>query len=64
MVFRAYDDGIAYRLVSHDKKPFRIMREQVEYRFAGDPVATVPMSTAARTATTTRSSTIRLRTNT
>lgn len=42
VVFRAYDDGIAYRLVSHDKKPFRIMREQVEYRFAGDPVATVP----------------------
>lgn len=42
VVFRAYDDGIAYRLVSHDKKSFRIMREQVEYRFAGDPVATVP----------------------
>lgn len=42
VVFRAYDDGIAYRLVSHDKKPFCIMREQVEYRFAGDPVATVP----------------------
>lgn len=42
VVFRAYDDGIAYRLVSHDKKPFRIMREQVEYRFSGDPVATVP----------------------
>lgn len=40
--FRAYDDGAAYRFISHASKPFRIAGEQVEYRFPQDFEATVP----------------------
>ena len=40
--FRAYNDGIAYRFVSQLKKPFNILREEVDYRFASDRTAFVP----------------------
>ncbi len=40
--FRAYDDGVAYRFVSHDPKPFCVADEEVEYRFAADFPVTVP----------------------
>ncbi len=39
---RAYDDGVAYRFVSHDKKSFRILDEMADYRFPADFLATVP----------------------
>ena len=42
VVFRAYNDGIAYRFVNHAKDPFCIVREEVDYRFPADAVATVP----------------------
>ena len=29
--FRAYDDGVAYRFVSKDKKPFNVVSETAEY---------------------------------
>ena len=38
--FRAYNDGIAYRLISNVKKPFNIVKETVEYNFAGDYTVT------------------------
>ncbi len=39
---RAYDDGVAYRFVSHDKKAFKILDEKADYRFPADVLATVP----------------------
>ncbi len=39
---RAYDDGVAYRFVSHDKKPFEVRNEKAEFNFPSDAVATVP----------------------
>lgn len=40
--FRAYNDGVAYRLVNRNKAPFRIANEKVEYRFPEDWTASVP----------------------
>ncbi len=45
VVFRAYNDGIAYRFVNQAKDPFCIVREEVDYRFPADVVATVPYVT-------------------
>ncbi|MBO6069358.1 MAG: glycoside hydrolase family 97 protein [Bacteroidales bacterium] len=42
VVFRAYDAGIAWRFVSRSKKPFIVVDEQAEFRFAEDVEATVP----------------------
>ena len=40
--FRAYNDGIAYRFVNENNKPFNIKSETVEYRFDGNDRAYVP----------------------
>ncbi len=42
VVFRAYDDGIAYRFVNRTKKPFNVVDELVDYRFPYDATASVP----------------------
>ena len=42
VVFRAYDDGIAYRFVNKGKKPFNVVDELVDYRFPYDATASVP----------------------
>lgn len=42
VVFRAYDDGIAYRFVSKSKKPFNVVDELVDYQFPTDALASVP----------------------
>ena len=34
LVFRAYDDGVAYRFISHSKKPFNVISEQATFSFA------------------------------
>lgn len=39
IIFRAYDEGIAYRFVSLAKKPFKIMDEQAEFNFPTDQKA-------------------------
>lgn len=39
ILFRAYDDGIAYRFVSVSKKPFAVQGEQVEFNFPTDSKA-------------------------
>lgn len=46
--FRAYNDGIAYRLISNVKKPFNIVKETVEYNFASDYTVTNPYVRAGR----------------
>ena len=40
--FRAYNEGVAYRLVYTGKKPATINNEEVVYNFPSDAVATVP----------------------
>ena len=36
VVFRAYDEGVAYRFVSHAKAPFKVESECAEFNFAQD----------------------------
>ena len=36
LVFRAYDDGIAYRFVSHKEEPYNVDHETAEFNFAKD----------------------------
>ncbi len=45
IVFRAYNDGIAYHWVYSGKKPVNVVDEKIEYTFAGDYPATVPYVT-------------------
>ena len=40
--FRAYDNGVAYRFVNKNKKPFEVKDETVEYRLTGDHDCIVP----------------------
>ena len=40
--FRAYNDGIAYRFVNGNPKPFNISYENVEFRYGGDFDAIAP----------------------
>ena len=42
VVFRAYNDGIAYRFVNTSKKPFNVVNELVNYQFHTDATASVP----------------------
>lgn len=48
VVFRAYNDGVAYRFVNHAKKPFCILNEEVDYRFPADVMASVPYVNAGK----------------
>lgn len=45
VLFRAYDDGIAYRFVSASKAAFNVKEEKVEYQFPDDWNAYVPYVT-------------------
>ena len=36
VVFRAYDDGFAYRFTAFQSTPVKVLSEQADYRFAGD----------------------------
>ena len=42
LVFRAYDEGVAWRFVSRAKKDFIVRNEQAEFRFAEDVETSVP----------------------
>ncbi|GHT07564.1 retaining alpha-galactosidase [Bacteroidia bacterium] len=42
LIFRAYDDGIAYRFVSTLTKPFIVQSEEAAFNFPGDPKAYIP----------------------
>lgn len=49
LVFRAYDDGMAYRFVSTSKKPFRVKSEQAVFNFPSDYKAYIPYVRENRT---------------
>lgn len=42
MIFRAYDEGVAYRFVSGSRSPFRVVSEQAVFNFPEDTRAFVP----------------------
>lgn len=42
LVFRAYNDGVAYRFISTLKKPFKVMDEQASFHFPTDWNAYIP----------------------
>jgi len=42
LIFRAYNDGIAYRFVSTLKKPFKVINEQAVFNFPSNQKAFVP----------------------
>ncbi len=42
LIFRAYDDGVAYRFVSTLQKPFEVKAEQAVFNFPSDRKAYVP----------------------
>lgn len=42
LIFRAYNDGVAYRWYYKSKKPVTVTDETVEYVLVGDPTATAP----------------------
>ena len=42
VVFRAFNDGVAYRFVSAEKKPYNIVSETVEYNIPDAAMAAIP----------------------
>ncbi|MDR2449014.1 MAG: glycoside hydrolase family 97 protein [Prevotellaceae bacterium] len=42
VVFRAYNDGVAYRFIATTGKPFQVANEQVEFNFPADYKAYIP----------------------
>ena len=42
LIFRAYDDGVAYRFVSASDKPFVVQSEEASFNFPDDPHAFIP----------------------
>ena len=42
LIFRAYDDGIAYRFVRRGAGAFTVVSEEAEFRFPGDRMAYIP----------------------
>ena len=47
--FRAYNDGIAYRFVNTNKKPFNVVDELVDYQFPYDAEASIPYVRKSKT---------------
>ena len=48
VVFRAYDDGVAYRFETSIKKPFNIVSETADFNFDGDYTAWIPYVNARK----------------
>ena len=42
LVFRAYDDGAAYRFIAHQQAPFTVESEQANFRFSDDCEGFIP----------------------
>lgn len=42
LIFRAYNDGVAYRFITNKKNNFLVENEQVEFNFPGNPKAYIP----------------------
>ena len=47
--FRAYNDGLAYRFVNNNTRPFEIQHEEVTYQFDPQMVATIPHNNVSKT---------------
>lgn len=47
VVFRVYNDGIAYRFVTSDKKPFVIVNETARFRFPGEATVITPYNNSS-----------------
>jgi alpha-glucosidase len=45
ILFRAYDDGVAYRFVTEMKDPLTVEDDLAEFRFPGNPDILLPMET-------------------
>ncbi|MDP4227983.1 MAG: glycoside hydrolase family 97 N-terminal domain-containing protein, partial [Bacteroidota bacterium] len=43
LVFRAYNDGVAYRFVTNLKDSIKVVNEEVSYRFDGNPYGNFPL---------------------
>jgi alpha-glucosidase len=48
VVFRAYDEGVAYRFESAIKKPFNVVSETADFNFDGDYTAWIPYVNARK----------------
>ena len=48
VIFRAYNEGVAYRFQTDFKKPFKVIREFVEFKFDEDYTAWVPYVNARK----------------
>lgn len=48
IVFRAYDDGVAYRFVTRRKEELTVSSEQAEYNFDQDHTAMIPFTSDLR----------------
>ncbi len=44
LVFKAFDNGVAYRFISKSKKPFKVFKEQAEFALPEDYMMYVPYS--------------------
>jgi len=42
LIFRAYNDGVAYRFVSTLNKPFTVLSEEASFNFPGNPHGFIP----------------------
>lgn len=42
LIFRAYNDGVAYRFITNKKNNLLVENEQVEFNFPGNPKAYIP----------------------
>ncbi|MDR0574124.1 MAG: glycoside hydrolase family 97 protein [Tannerella sp.] len=51
LVFRAYNEGVAYRFISSSRKPFTVASEQAEFNFPADAKAFVSYANRPETAT-------------
>ncbi|MDR2005012.1 MAG: glycoside hydrolase family 97 N-terminal domain-containing protein, partial [Prevotella sp.] len=51
IIFRAYNEGVAYRFVSTSKKPFIVNNEQAEFNFPADSKAFINYANKPETAT-------------
>lgn len=47
VVFRVYNDGIAYRFVTSDKKPFVVANETARFRFPGESTVITPYNNSS-----------------
>jgi len=48
IIFRAYNDGVAYRIVTEGKDPQLVMREEATFNFSSDRLLHIPLTSDLR----------------